>query len=145
MRRVSFALAFIAACGFSSMVRGQGGIASAPAKFLVPATQTIAVRAGRLFDSRNGTILNNQIVLVRGDRIVDVGPSVAIPSDARVIDLSGATVLPGMIDGHVHNAGRGDSVEMKTIVMVQSAARDLDAGFTTSALVSCSVRVAVRH
>jgi len=41
-----------------------------------------------------------------------------------VIDLSGARP-PGMIDGHVHNAGRGDSVEMKTIVMVQSAARDL--------------------
>ena len=37
-----------------------------------------------------------------------------------------------MIDGHVHNAGRGDSVEMKTIIMVQSAVRDLEAGFTTT-------------
>src|SRR4029079_3486312 len=41
-------------------------------------------------------------------------------------------VLPGMIEGHVHNAGRGDSVEMKTIVMVQSAARDLDARVATT-------------
>ena len=92
----------------------------------------VAVRAGRLFDAKTGTMLNNQIILIKGDRIADVGPSVQIPPEARVIDLSGATVLPGMIDGHVHNAGRGDSVEMKTIVMVQSAARDLEAGFTTT-------------
>jgi imidazolonepropionase-like amidohydrolase len=92
----------------------------------------VAVRAGRLFDANAGTMLNNQIILIKGDRIADVGPAVQIPPEARVIDLSGATVLPGMIDGHVHNAGRGDSVEMKTIVMVQSGVRDLEAGFTTT-------------
>jgi len=85
-----------------------------------------------MFDAMAGTMLNNQIILIRGDRIADVGPAVQIPPGARVIDLGGATVLPGMIDAHVHNAGRGDSLEMKTIVMVQSAARDLEAGFTTT-------------
>lgn len=100
--------------------------------YLAAATNVIAIRAGRLFDAKAGTMANNQIVLVRGDKIAEVGPSVAIPADAQVIDLSNATVLPGMIDAHVHNAGRGDSVEMKTIVMVQSAQRDLDAGFTTT-------------
>ncbi len=100
--------------------------------FLAAPDNLVAVRAGRMFDAKAGTMLNNQIILINGDRIADVGPSVQIPPEARVIDLSGATVLPGMIDGHVHNAGRGDSVEMKTIVMVQSAARDLDAGFTTT-------------
>src|SRR5882762_2782289 len=100
--------------------------------YLASPDSIVAVRAGRLFDAKTGTMLNNQIILIKGDRIADVGPSVQIPAEAQVIDLSGATVLPGMIDGHVHNAGRGDSVEMKTIVMVQSAARDLDAGFTTT-------------
>jgi imidazolonepropionase-like amidohydrolase len=100
--------------------------------YLAPPENLVAVRAGRLFDAKTGTMLNNQIILIKGDRIADVGPSVQIPPEARVIDLSGATVLPGMIDGHVHNAGRGDSVEMKTIVMVQSAVRDLEAGFTTT-------------
>src|SRR6202008_753039 len=79
-----------------------------------------------------GTMLNNQIILIKGDRIADVGPSVQVPGEARIVDLRGATVLPGMIAAHVNNAGRGDSVEMKTIVMVQSAQRDLDAGFTTT-------------
>lgn len=100
--------------------------------YLAPPGTVVAVRAGRMFDAKAGTMLTNQIILIRGDRIADVGPSVQIPSEARVIDLSNATVLPGMIDAHVHFAGRGESVEMKTIIMVQSALRDLEAGFTTT-------------
>src|ERR1700736_6728974 len=54
--------------------------------------QVVAVRAGRLFDPKSGTNLLNQVVLIRGDKITDVGPaaSVKIPSAARVIDLTGA-------------------------------------------------------
>ena len=64
----------------------------------------MAVRAGRLFDPKSGQILANQVVLIQGDEITDVGPAdrVQIPADANVIDLSRATVLPGLIDGHVH-------------------------------------------
>src|SRR4029450_2231260 len=83
------------AVGLSAVALGQGGIASAPGKFLVPSGQVIAIRAGGLFDSRSGALVANQTVLVRGDRIADVGPSVAIPPEARVIDLSAATGLPG--------------------------------------------------
>ena len=101
--------------------------------YLASPAQVVAVRAGRLFDAKAGTMLSNQVVVIRGDRIADVGRSVQIPQGARVIDLSAATVLPGMIDGHVHTNGPtpNESVEHRTMVMIQSAQRDLDAGFTT--------------
>jgi imidazolonepropionase-like amidohydrolase len=131
MRRLLAAL--VLALSLAAILHGQGGgIASAPAKFLVAPAQVVAIRAGRLFDSRTGTIVNNQIVLIRGDRIADVGPSVAIPADARVIDLSTATVMPGMIDAHVHVYPQDDlSMQMRTIVAVANAQADLEAGFTT--------------
>jgi imidazolonepropionase-like amidohydrolase len=115
-----------------SVVHGQGGIASAPARFLAPSAQVVAIRAGRLFDSRTGAMLTNQVVLVRGDRIADVGPSVAIPAGARVIDLSQSTVLPGMIDAHVHVYPPDELSEAtRTMVAVANAQADLEAGFTT--------------
>src|SRR5258708_4715729 len=95
--------------------------------------QAIAIRAGRLFDAKAGAMLQNQVVLIRGERIVEVGASVTVPAGARMIDLSAATVLPGMIDAHVHVALNvpNESFEHHTFVMIQSAQRDLDAGFTT--------------
>src|SRR5512134_2230880 len=109
------AVAALLALGLAAIVHAQGGIASAPAKFLVASTQVVAIRAGRLFDSRSGSLANNQIVLIRGDRIADVGPSVAIPAEARVIDLSAATVMPGMIDAHVHVYPQDNlSMQMRT-------------------------------
>ena len=124
-------LAIIVATASSAVVWSQ---APRPPQspYLAAEGNLVAVRAGRVFDAKAGTMLNNQIILVRGDRIADIGPSVQVPPEARVIDLGAATVLPGMIDAHVHNAGRGDSAEMKAIVMVQSATRDLEAGFTTT-------------
>jgi imidazolonepropionase-like amidohydrolase len=134
MRLVLRALAAVVliGAGFSTVIRGQGGIASAPGKFRVPAGQVIAVRAGRLFDSRSGTFAAGQIVLIRGDRIAEVGPAVAIPPEARVIDLSAATVMPGMIDAHVHVYPPDElSQSTRTIVAVANAQADLEAGFTT--------------
>jgi len=63
-----------------------------------------AIRAGRLLDPEGGRILTNQIILVSGTRITDVGPNVPIPSGAQVIDLSGMTVLPGLVEAHNHLA-----------------------------------------
>ena len=112
------------------LVRTQGG---ATVRFVTPPEQIVAVRAGRLFDSRSGTLQTNQIIVIRGERIVDVGPSVAIPAGAQVIDLSTATVMPGMIDAHVHlyPADLNLSEAMRTVVAVANAQTDLNAGFTT--------------
>ena len=131
-RILRIALSLLIVAGLSVIVRGQGGIASAPARFLVAPTQSVAIRAGRLFDSRTGTLLTNQVIVIKGDRIADVGPSVAIPPDARLIDLSSATVLPGMIDAHVHVFPPDElSTSTRTIVAVANAQANLDAGFTT--------------
>ncbi|HET7150687.1 MAG TPA: amidohydrolase family protein [Candidatus Acidoferrum sp.] len=111
--------------------------------------QAVAIRAGRLFDSRSGKMLENQVILIDGDKISAVGPSdqVQIPAGAQVIDLSKATVLPGMIDGHTHVFGFGldgikpgsppfaspinDTREYRTLLALANAQKDLRAGFTT--------------
>jgi imidazolonepropionase-like amidohydrolase len=69
----------------------------------VPAqAQVTAIRAGKLVDPASGTTSTNQIILVNGDKIQAVGGNVAIPPGAKVVDLSGATVLPGLVDAHTH-------------------------------------------
>jgi imidazolonepropionase-like amidohydrolase len=68
------------------------------------AAQVTVVRAGRLIDPDSGTVLTNQVILIKDGRIQSVGPALALPGDAHVIDLSGATVLPGLIDCHTHLA-----------------------------------------
>jgi imidazolonepropionase-like amidohydrolase len=103
-------------------------------KFLAPADQNVAIRAGRMFDSRSGQMLTNQVILIRGDKIVDVGPGLAIPAGARVIDLSNATVMPGMIDAHVHvvsDQGAGLSASGRALLALANAQTDLEVGFTT--------------
>ena len=99
-----------------------------------PSAQGVAVKAGRMFDPKSGTNLANQVILIKGDRIVDVGPAdkVHIPQGMAVIDLSRATVLPGLIDAHVHliqgpdpNDGRASFLGLHHALM------DLNGGFTT--------------
>src|SRR6266705_1686603 len=102
-------------------------------KFLTPPNQLVAVRAGKLFDPKSGNLLNNQIVLIRGERIADVGPNIQIPREARVIDLSNATVLPGMIYTHVHVNTGGETAAQRAFIAVANAQIDLAAGFTTVA------------
>ena len=122
----------VAMVGAAAPLRSQEGSGTGPARrFLAPRTQEIAIRAGRLFDARTGMVLTNQVVLIRGDRITEVGASVQIPRGARVIDLSAATVLPGMIDTHVHVNTGGQTPAERALIALTNAQIDLEAGFTT--------------
>jgi imidazolonepropionase-like amidohydrolase len=106
-----------------------------------PPDRWIAVRAGHLFDG-NDKLAADQVVLIKGDRIVKVGPAgkVQVPADAEVIDLTHATVLPGLIDAHTHVFGNGpdfdsqilrDSYQYRTLTALANAQKDLMVGFTT--------------
>lgn len=97
----------------------------------------VAIRAGRLFDSRSGQFLTNQVILVDGERIADVGPAgkIRIPAGFRTIDLSQATVMPGFIDVHSHVFEEAPQKGQTTLNLMfdaaQSAEHCLLAGFTT--------------
>jgi imidazolonepropionase-like amidohydrolase len=118
--------------GPTPCVGADGGIYSCP-----PAPRTIAIRAGRLFDSKSGQTLTNQVIVIQGDRIAEVGAasSVKIPAGAEVIDLSRATVLPGLIDAHTHMFNQRNAkmtAESSMLIAVQNVGADLRAGFTSA-------------
>src|SRR5208283_5267686 len=106
-----------------------------------PATKTVVVRAGHLLDVRTGKTLNNQTFIIQGDKIAQVGGinDQFLPAGATVIDLSNATVLPGLIDAHTHltmNPSFGysmlaNSVPRQALIGAHNARVTLEAGFTT--------------
>jgi imidazolonepropionase-like amidohydrolase len=105
----------------------------------------IAIKAGTLIDGRADAPRKNQTIVIQDNRIVAVGGDVAVPAGARVIDLSNATVLPGLIDTHTHMFLQGEdpaaggydvqllkySVAYRAARATVSARRALEQGFTT--------------
>ncbi len=64
--------------------------------------QNIVIKAGHLFDSRTGKILNDQTIIIKNGKIQEVGSNLKYKSTDTVIDLSKSWVLPGLMDCHVH-------------------------------------------
>ncbi|MGA3210838.1 MAG: amidohydrolase family protein [Terriglobales bacterium] len=103
-------------------------------------SQAIILRAARLLDVENGRVVTPAEVLVQGERIADAGTAVTHPAGAEIVDLGDVTLLPGLIDAHVHlflHPGAEDlqtvqeSVPRRTILATLAARADLMAGFTS--------------
>ena len=127
------------------------------------AAQVTAIKAGRLIDPEAGAVRNDQVILIRDNKIEAVGKGLAIPVGAKVIDLSKMTVLPGLIDCHTHLADgapdNGDPLSYlkKTsaqvaLESVPNARKMLESGVTTvrdvgvyRALTDIALRDAVAH
>lgn len=133
MRRLLFAIALASIATLPTAIADQG-------------SGIIAIRAGRVLDTDAGTATLNQIILVSGRNITAVGPDVAIPAGATVVDLPKSTVLPGLFDVHTHlcmsvKPGRDsgnyyfttllDPDSMRAVEGVANARDMLEAGFTT--------------
>ena len=124
-------------CAASAFVAPRG---YAQRDFAAPSTHPIVLHAARLFDVAAGKIVTPGEVLVEGERITAAGSSVPHPAGAEVIDLGDTTLMPGLIDVHVHlflHPGAEDlqtvieSVPERTILATLAAKADLMAGFTS--------------
>jgi len=115
-------------------------VCSAATAYAQSGSTLTAIKCGKFFDGSTLALQENVIVLVQDSRISAVGRSVAIPPNAKVIDLSHATVMPGLIDCHTHMFLQGidyndlilkKSLQYRAIWATVSARKALLAGFTT--------------
>ena len=113
-----------------------------PSFMFAQSNAVTAIKCGRLINPVDGSVTQNAVIIVRGERIEQAGAGLAIPSGAKVIDLSAYSVLPGLIDCHTHvmlqpEDERGappvitKSQAFRTVQGVAAVKRDLEAGFTT--------------
>ena len=145
------------AIGFALLALGLGGSCLA-----AEGQKAVVIHVGQLFDGKSDRLVPNQVIVIQGDRIAEVGPagSVKIPAGAEEIDLGTGTVLPGLIEGHNHMFKIGDhpgadsgasvpaviepgsvfSAGYVTLLAGKNAKLDLESGFTTARDLSAAVR-----
>ena len=135
LRSAATAFVFILVLANVHEVQAQSPAASGA----TPAGDNIVLHAAHILDVEHSILVSPGEVLVHGNRIVEAGSSVAHPGGATVIDLGSATLMPGLIDAHVHlflHPGAEDlqtiveSVPERTILAEIAAREDLMAGFT---------------
>ena len=108
------------------------------------AEASIVLKAARLFDGTSDKLVTPGVVVVTGGKITAVGSDAAVPAGARVVELGDATLLPGLIDAHVHLTGEASEnwyrdfangilqlPPEKALLAIPYAKRTLEAGFTT--------------
>lgn len=97
------------------------------AKTLEKHPAAIAITNAKLFDSESMKSIPNTTIVIRGHKIVAVGPNVAIPADAKRIDAAGKTVIPGLWDMHVHLGGTDGLLNIASgVTSVRDLANDID-------------------
>ena len=141
------------------LVRILFAMAACSTLLLAAAAQVTVIRAGKLIDPDSGTALAGQTILIRDNKVEAVGGDVTIPPNAKVIDLTTMTVLPGLIDCHTHLADGADgdewfkdSAAQIALESVPNARLTLESGFTTvrdvgpyRALVDVALRDAINR
>lgn len=107
--------------------------ANAPTSAPAAAPEALtAVKAAHLLDVKSGKLIDQAVILIEGEKIKSVGSKLAIPAQARIIDLGDSTLLPGLIDSHVHLGGYGPRVGTArgALTGAKQAKTTLEAGFT---------------
>jgi imidazolonepropionase-like amidohydrolase len=146
MTRCGFAFVslFLAALAAQAQLNSAGAPAAAPSN----ANSIVVIRAGRFIDTTSAQVRTNQVIVVRGNHIESVGDaaSAKVPAGAQVVDLSNATVLPGMVESHTHIFLQGEDPKKggydvnilnyplgyRAAKATVSARRLLEQGFTTA-------------
>jgi imidazolonepropionase-like amidohydrolase len=130
---------FVLGCGSAAVLALTGLRATAAASPEQAPGHPMVLHAARLLEVDTGQMLTPGEILIEGERIVAVGSSVAHPANVQVVDLGDTTLLPGLIDAHVHlflHPGNEslqtvqESVPQRTILATLAAKDDLMAGFT---------------
>jgi imidazolonepropionase-like amidohydrolase len=134
MRALRFIVAAILVAATAPFLAARQGATSSTAG-------DVAIQAGRLIDGVSATPRGNTTILITGDRITGVADGWQAPAGARVIDLKTSTVMPGLIDAHVHITEEGTAADLTHSVTTSPvddaiystvyARRTLEAGFTT--------------